>query len=92
MTQKVTGTFVVSFTFLMTSKGHSIIRARLVLFYDPKGHDDLCGQFALVYDPKKSQGHLSSAWPTLLLQRSRSLDRDQLYDQTVTVYFVVGLT
>ena len=31
----------------MTPKGHSVIRGRLEIFYDPKGLGDLCCRFDL---------------------------------------------
>ena len=57
MNPKVTVTFVVGLTFLMTAKGQGVIRGCRDLLYDPKGHGDLCGRFDLVYDPKRSRGH-----------------------------------
>ena len=58
MNPKITVTFVVGSTYLMTPKGHGVIRGGLDLLYDPKGHVDLCGQFDLVYDPQKVKGSL----------------------------------
>ena len=57
MTPKVTVTFVVGLTYLMTLKGNGVIRGRHDLLYAPKGHSDLFGRFDLVYEPKRSQGH-----------------------------------
>ena len=57
MTPKVTVTFVVGLTYLMTPKGYGVIRGRHDLLYDPKGHGDLCGRFDPVYDPERSRGH-----------------------------------
>ena len=57
MTPKVTVTFVVSLTYLMTPKGHGVIRCHRDLFYDTKGHGELYGRFDLIYDSKRLQGH-----------------------------------
>ena len=57
MTPKVTVTFVVGLTLLMTPKGHGVIRGRRDVLYDLKCHGDICGRFDLVYDPKRSRGH-----------------------------------
>ena len=57
MTQKITVTFVVGLTYLMTPKGHGVIMGRCDLHFDPKGHGDLCGRLDLVYDAKRSRGH-----------------------------------
>ena len=70
MTSKVTVTFVLGLTEIMTPKGHLVIRGRSDLFYDPKGHVDLFGWFDLVYHLKRSRGHERSPWPTLWPQRS----------------------
>ena len=43
--------------YIITPKGHGVIRGRRDLLNDHKGHGDLCGQFDLVYDPKRSRGH-----------------------------------
>ena len=76
MTPKVTVTFEVGLTHIMTPKGHSVITDRRNLFYDPKGHGDLYGRFDLVYDPKRS---LEVAVTYLMAPK-------------VTVTFEVGLT
>ena len=57
MTQKVTVTFVVGLTQLMTPLGQGVTRGRCDLFYDPKGHVDFCGRFDLVYDHLRSRDH-----------------------------------
>ena len=57
MTPKVTVTFVIGLTLLMTPKGQGVIRGRRDLLYEPKGHGDLYGRFDLVYDPLRSRGH-----------------------------------
>ena len=52
MTLKVRVIFVVDLTYLMTPKGHGVIRGCCDLLIDPKSHGYLCGLFDLVYDPK----------------------------------------
>ena len=56
-TPKVTVTFVVGLTKIMTPKGPGVNRGCRDLIYDPKDHKDLCGRLDLVNDPKRSQGH-----------------------------------
>ena len=56
MTPKVTVTFVVGLTVIMTPKGHRVIKGRRDLLYDPEGHGDLCGWFDLINDPKRLRG------------------------------------
>ena len=41
--------------YIITPKGHMVIRGRRDQHNESKGHGDLCGD--LVYDPKRSQGH-----------------------------------
>ena len=53
MTQTVTVTFLVGFTYIMTIKRHEDIRGRRDIFHGPKGNVDLCGRFDLVCDQKK---------------------------------------
>ena len=52
MTHKVTVTFVVGLTYIITPEGHRVTRGHRDLLYDSKGHGDLSGLFVLVYDPK----------------------------------------
>ena len=58
MTQNVTVTFVVGFTYFMTPKCHGVIRGRRDILYDPKDHFDL--DLDLGYDPKRSRVHKCS--------------------------------
>ena len=51
MTPKVTVTFVVGLTSIMTPKGQGVIRGRRDLLYDLKGHGDFCGRYGLVNFP-----------------------------------------
>ena len=57
MASKVTVSFMVGLTLFMTQKGHSVIRGRNDLLYDPIGVGDFCDRFDIVYEPKRSQGH-----------------------------------